>query len=156
MSPFFLTGDCQKVMEYLLHNYKVNHFEAESLAIIYLQYWNVPAFIKLISNIPEKIIANKLPFLKMIESEPINITFIVKHLSYSHFLISTLTLYTLEYMKVENTTNNTMDIEINLGDEITDTETTESLAKCDLRKFLLQIFSEFLNRKLAACYKYII
>jgi hypothetical protein len=97
-------------MEYLLHNYKVNHFEAESLAIIYLQYWNNPIFIKLISNIPEKIIANKLPFLKRIESEPINITFIVKNLSYSHYLISALTLYTLEYMKVENTDTNTMDI----------------------------------------------
>ena len=26
LSPFFLTSDCQKVIEYLLHNYKVNHF----------------------------------------------------------------------------------------------------------------------------------
>jgi hypothetical protein len=28
ISPFFLASDCQKVLEYLLHNYKINHFEA--------------------------------------------------------------------------------------------------------------------------------
>jgi hypothetical protein len=60
-------------------------------------------------------------------------------------------------MKVEGTDSaGTMDVEINLGEEITDTEGSESLARCDLRKFLLQIFSEFVNRKLTGCYKYII
>ena len=83
-------------MEYLLQNYKVNHFEAEPLAIIYLQYWNTPLYSKLISNIPEKILASRLSFLnKLQENEQINITFIVKNLSYSHYLISTLTLYTI-------------------------------------------------------------
>jgi hypothetical protein len=109
-------------MEYLLHNYKVNHFEAESLAIIYLQYWNTPIYAKLISNVPEKILASRLSFLKKLESEVINITFIVKHLAYSHYLISTLTLYTLEYMKIDTADAGAMDTEINLGEEITDTE----------------------------------
>lgn len=52
VSPFFLCEDGQKVMEYLLHNFKVNVFEAEALAIIFLQYWNTPIYQKLISNIP--------------------------------------------------------------------------------------------------------
>jgi hypothetical protein len=79
-------------------------------------------YTKLISNIPEKILATKLSFLAKLQTESINIAFIVKNLSYSHFLISSLLLYTLEYMKVESTDAAAMDIEINLGDEITDTE----------------------------------
>lgn len=50
-----------------------------------------------------------------------------------------------------------MDIEINLGEEITDQlDKKENLIKSDPRRFVLQIFSEFLNRKLTSCYKYII
>ena len=100
LSPYFMVPDCQKVMEYLLHNYKVNVFEAESLAIIFLQYWNVEEYLTLISNIPPKVLSVKLPFLaKLTSQEPHNITYIVKSLSYSHFLMSSLMLYTLEYIK---------------------------------------------------------
>lgn len=69
ISPYFMSEDCQKVIEYLLHNYKVNVFEAEALAIIYLQYWNTALYRKLISNIPPKVLASKLPFLAKINSD---------------------------------------------------------------------------------------
>lgn len=57
------------MLEYLLHNYKVNVFEAEALAIIYLQYWNTALYRKLISNIPPKVLNAKLPFLAKINSD---------------------------------------------------------------------------------------
>jgi hypothetical protein len=28
LSPYFLTQDCQRVIEYLLHNFKINVFES--------------------------------------------------------------------------------------------------------------------------------
>lgn len=68
IAPFFLSSDCQRIIEYLLHNYKINHFEAEPLAIIFLQYWNTSIYIKLISNIPDKILNSKLSFLSKIKS----------------------------------------------------------------------------------------
>ena len=68
-APYFMVEDCQKVMEYLLHNFKVNIFEAEPLAIIFLQFWNTKEYLKLIGNIPEKVLAVKLPFLPKIKSE---------------------------------------------------------------------------------------
>jgi hypothetical protein len=80
------------------------------MAIIYLQYWNTPIYVKLISNIPEKILASKLSFLGKLKTEAINITYIVKNLVYSHYLISALLLYTLEYLKFETTDAITMDV----------------------------------------------
>jgi hypothetical protein len=28
IAPYFMVEDCQKILEYLLHNYKINIFEA--------------------------------------------------------------------------------------------------------------------------------
>ena len=58
-----MSPTCQKVLEYLLHNFKINLFEAEPLAVIHLQYWNTKEYLKLIENIPVKILQHKLPFL---------------------------------------------------------------------------------------------
>lgn len=90
------------------------------MAIIYLQYWNTPIYAKLISNIPEKILATKLSFLSKLKTEAVNFAFIVKNLLYSHYLVSTLLLYTLEYMRIDTPDTLTMDLEINLGEEVTD------------------------------------
>jgi hypothetical protein len=58
----------------------------------------------------------KLPFLVKLNSrESLNITYIVKSISYSHYLMSSLLLYTLEYVRGEGEVNLTMDIEVNLG-----------------------------------------
>lgn len=92
--------------------------------------------------------------MKLSSQEPHNFTYIVKSLAYSHYLVSSVLLYTLEYLKVEKKGVGSMDIEINLGDEVK-TE-RENLVRCDPRRFLLQIFSEFINRKMINCFKYIL
>lgn len=80
------------------------------MAIIYLQYWNTQIYAKLISNIPEKILASKLSFLGKLQTETVNFTYIVKSLLYSHYLVSTLLLYTLEYMRIDTPDTLTMDL----------------------------------------------
>lgn len=137
ISPYFMSEDCQKVLEYLLHNYKINVFEAEAISIIYLQYWNTSLYRKFVGTIPEKVLAVKMPFLIKLSNskEPLNITFIVKSLSYSHFLMSSLILYTLEYIKQEGKAVSGMDIEINLGEDFE--EPTKSMLRSDPRRFLL-------------------
>ena len=47
-----------------------------------------------------------------------------------------------------------MDIEINIGEDYQEKPTP--LLRADPRRFLLQIFTEFLNRKMNSCYKYIV
>lgn len=51
LGPYLLNEECQKVMEYLLRNYKINIFQPVPLAIIFLQYWNYQIYAKLTSNI---------------------------------------------------------------------------------------------------------
>jgi hypothetical protein len=51
LSPYFLAEDCQKVLEYLLRNFSVHVFDAESLCLMYLQYWKEPIYHKLIKNV---------------------------------------------------------------------------------------------------------
>jgi len=83
------------------------------------------------------------------------LTFIVKSMAYSHFLMASLVLYTLEYAKGENVVQGSMDIEIDIGEEYREEE-RRVLLRADPRRFLLQVFTEFLNRKMTACYKYIL
>lgn len=63
-------------------------------------------------------------------------------------------MYTLEFIKHEGRVVTEMDIEINFGEEYE--EPSRPLLRSDPRKFLLQIFSEFMNRKMTSCYKYIV
>jgi hypothetical protein len=68
--------------------------------------------------------------------------------------MSSLVLYTLEYIRGEGRVLGTMDIEVELGEDYE--EKPRPLLRADPRRFLLQIFSEFLNRKMLSCYKYIL
>lgn len=69
--------------------------------------------------------------------------------------MSSLIIYTLEYIKEEGKTLGDMDIEINLGEELPE-EGSKAMLRADPRRFLLQIFNEFMNRKINSCLKYIL
>ena len=78
-------------------------------------------------------------------------------MAYSHYLMASLLLYTLEYARGEGKGQESMDIEIGLGEEyVPQEQEKKGLLRADPRRFLLQIFIEFLNRKMTTCYKYIL
>jgi len=86
------------------------------MAIVFLQHWNSPLYADLCRNIPQKIVGLKLAFLApILKGESLNFTYLLKHFSYNNQLISTVTIYILEYLKTESTPN--LDIEVPLGEE---------------------------------------
>ncbi len=68
--------------------------------------------------------------------------------------MSSLILYTLEFIKHEGRALMSMDIEIDLGEDFV--QPAKPLLRADPRRFLLQVFSEFLDRKMVSCYKYVV
>ena len=113
---------------------------------------------KLVSNIDKKILSAKVPFLNelMNRSTAVHLTFIIKSISYSHFVLNSLILYTETYMKLENTANKMQQYEIKLGEEELSEWTGNYLSKADPKKFIVQIFLEIINRKMVNLYKYIV
>lgn len=47
-----------------------------------------------------------------------------------------------------------MDIEIDLGEDFV--QPAKPLLRADPHRFLLQVFSEFMDRKMVSCYKYVV
>ena len=62
ISPTFMNKGCQSVIEYMLRNYSIHVFEAEQVALIFLQFWQEEQYAKLVSNIEIK--SPNLQFLK--------------------------------------------------------------------------------------------
>lgn len=48
LSLYFLEEDAQKVIDYLLRNFYVHHFEAESLVIDFMHYHATPFYTRLL------------------------------------------------------------------------------------------------------------
>jgi U3 small nucleolar RNA-associated protein 10 len=51
LSPLLTNRGCQAVLEYLLHTYHIHIFEAEQLAVLFLQHWQHDSYSRLIANL---------------------------------------------------------------------------------------------------------
>ena len=98
----------------MLRNFKVNVFEGEAIAILFLQFWSHPLYATLLKTLPKKLLQQKLSFLEaVVNGQEVHLSYLVKSLFYSHQLMSTIIIHTLQYIKsVEAGPAPTMDIEL--------------------------------------------
>ena len=101
LSPFLLSEECQKILDYIMRNFSSHIFEAEAMALMYVMHFESPVYAKLIANI--SLDTHHLAFLKYLLRgfQKINFEYLVKAFEHDRFLLNTITEYTTSLLAAE-------------------------------------------------------